>query len=132
MVCLKHVSELCSICPRSVFVLNYHYSIDELCSLEQCLAERLAHFYSWKNQMSILIKPNDSNSSSSSSSFSSSNQMIKKEPIDDQNSTSVCESYKLLSGTLTLEELEVRKCLAGNMLNCVLYLLHHKLIHKQQ
>ncbi|CAH8829252.1 unnamed protein product [Trichobilharzia szidati] len=106
MVCLKHVSELCSRCPRSVFVLKYHYSIDELCNLEQCLAERLAHFYSWKNQMSILIKPNDSNSSSSS--FSSSNQIIKKEPIDDQDSTSLCESYKSLSGTMTLEELEMK------------------------
>ncbi|CAH8446128.1 unnamed protein product [Schistosoma turkestanicum] len=99
MVCLKHVSELCKKCPPSVFVLNYHYSIEELCGLEKCLADRLAHFYAWKNQLSILIKPHDSNSSS--------NHFIKQEANDNHGLTCVIESNNS-TGTMTLVELELK------------------------
>ncbi|KAK4474043.1 hypothetical protein MN116_003355 [Schistosoma mekongi] len=97
MVCLKHVSKLCSKCPRSVFVLNYHYSIEELCSLEQSLGNRLSHFYSWKNQLSFLIKPSDPNTSCS--------QFIKQEA---NNSSSFSDSNNPTSATITLVELEMR------------------------
>ncbi|CAH8488124.1 unnamed protein product [Heterobilharzia americana] len=100
MVCLKHVSELCDKCPHSVFVLNYHYSIDELSNLEQCLAERLAHFYSWKNQLSVLIQPNDSSSLN--------NHFIKKEPVDKQDTTSDTQSNNSTLNTITLEELQMK------------------------
>lgn len=96
MVCLKHVSELCKKCPPSVFVLNYHYSIEELCSLEQSLADRLAHFYAWRNQLSVIIKPSDSNTFSS-------NHFMKQEANDNH----VVVSNNSTSGTMTLEELEV-------------------------
>ncbi|CAH8468945.1 unnamed protein product [Schistosoma haematobium] len=97
MVCLKHVSELCKKCPPSVFVLNYHYSIEELCSLEQCLADRLAHFYAWRNQLSVIIKPSDSNTFSS-------NHFMKQEANDNH----VVVSNNSTSGTMTLEELEIK------------------------
>ncbi|CAH8460551.1 unnamed protein product [Schistosoma rodhaini] len=101
MVCLKHVSELCKKCPSSVFVLNYHYSIEELCSLEQCLADRLAHFYAWRNQLSVIIKPSDSNTFSN-------NQFMKQEANDNHESTCVIVSNNSTSGTMTLEELEIK------------------------
>ncbi|VDP44377.1 unnamed protein product [Schistosoma mattheei] len=97
MVCLKHVSELCKKCPPSVFVLNYRYSIEELCSLEQCLADRLAHFYAWRNQLSVIIKPSDSNTFSS-------NHFMKQEANDNH----VVVSNNSTSGTMTLEELEIK------------------------
>ncbi|CAH8472581.1 unnamed protein product [Schistosoma rodhaini] len=101
MVCLKHVSELCKKCPSSVFVLNYHYSIEELCSLEQCLADRLAHFYAWRNQLSVIIKPSDSNTFFN-------NQFMKQEANDNHESTCVIVSDNSTSGTMTLEELEIK------------------------
>lgn len=100
MVCLKHVDDLCSTCSPNSFLFNFDYTLDELDELEQSLAKCLTNFYSWRNELNMLLSLIQSDQSGMKDHVHNQISIIKPESVMDKN-----DGYSI--NGMTLSDLEV-------------------------